>query len=95
MGKTKGPNPPKAKKPIKKPKKKIIMASRSNTVSRGIPGAGIFGGDQERNATNGTTIECRENAEQAAGIIFLVAGLGIGANVLIMFLILSRRSLRR
>jgi hypothetical protein len=71
------------------------MASRSNTVSRGIPGAGIFGGDQERNATNGTTIECRENAEQAAGIIFLVAGLGIGANVLIMFLILTRRSLRR
>ena len=49
------------------------MASRSNTVSRGIPGAGIFGGDQERNATNGTTIECRENAEQAAGIIFLGA----------------------
>ena len=67
-----------------------------NTISRGIPGAGIFGTEPiDRNATNGTTIECRENAEQAAGIIFLVAGLGIGANVLIMFLILTRRSLRR
>ena len=72
-----------------------IMSSRGNTISRGIPGAGIFVGEQERNATNGTVIECRENAEQAAGIIFLVAGLGIGANVLVMFLILTRRSLRR
>ena len=66
-----------------------------NTKSRGIPGAGMPGGLEDRNATNGTTIECRENAEQAAGIIFLVAGLGIGANILIMFLILTRRSLRR
>ena len=66
-----------------------------NTISRGIPGAGIFGADERQNQTNGTTIECRENAEQAAGIIFLVAGLGIGANILIMFLILTRRSLRR
>ena len=73
-----------------------MSSSRSgNTISRGIPGAGIFVGEQERNVTNVTTIECRENAEQAAGIIFLVAGLGIGANVLLMFLIVTRRSLRR
>eukprot|EP00093_Oithona_nana_P003625 03625.XXX_87767_82707_1 [CDS] Oithona nana genome sequencing. len=70
-----------------------MSSTRGNTISRGIPGAGIFVGE-ERNATNGTTIECRENAEQAAGIIFLVAGLGIGANVLLMFLIVTRRSLR-
>ena len=72
-----------------------MSSTRGNTISRGIPGAGIFVGEQERNATNGTTIECRENAEQAAGIIFLVAGLGIGANLLLMFLIVTRRSLRR
>ena len=71
------------------------MSSRGNTISRGIPGAGSFVEQERNNGTNGTTIECRENAEQAAGIIFLVAGLGIGANVLIMFLILTRRSLRR
>ena len=71
-----------------------MSSTRGNTISRGIPGAGIFVGE-ERNATNGTTIECRENAEQAAGIIFLVAGLGIGATVLLMFLIVTRRSLRR
>ena len=72
------------------------MSSRTNTVSRGIPGAGIFQGEDLRgNATNATAIECPDNAEQAAGIIFLVAGLGIGANVMIMFLIVARKSLRR
>ena len=72
-----------------------MTSSRTNTVSRGIPGAGIYQGEDLRgNATN-TTIECPENAETSAGIIFLVAGLGIGANVMIMFLILARKSLRR
>ncbi len=72
------------------------MSSRGgNTVSRGIPGAGIFVGEKDVNATNRTTIECREHAEQAAGIIFLVAGIGIGANVLMMLLILTKKSLRR
>ena len=65
-----------------------------NIASRGIPGAGIFGLEDVRNVTN-STIQCEENAETAAGIIFLVAGLGIGANVVIMFLILARRGLRR
>ena len=73
----------------------VLMPLRgSNTVSRGIPGAGIFIG-KEINATNGTVIECPENAETAAAIIFVVAGLGMGANVMIMFLILARRNLRR
>lgn len=73
-----------------------MSSSRTNTVSRGIPGAGVFQDDDgTRNVTNGTDIECRENAETASGIIFLVAGLGILANVMMMFLILGRRSLRR
>ena len=69
--------------------------SRSNTVSRGIPGAGIFVGEQDRNGTNTTVIECQDNASTAAGIIFLVAGLGIGANIFVMLLVLSRKNLRR
>ena len=71
--------------------------SRVNTVSRGIPGAGIFDTDLRGsgNDSNATVIQCQEEPETAAGIIFLVAGLGIGANVMIMFLILARRSLRR
>ena len=72
-----------------------VMSHRTNTVSRGIPGAGIFQGEEfVFNATN-KTIECQENPETAAGIIFLVSGLGIGANVMIMFLILVRKNLRR
>ncbi len=71
-------------------------SGRVNTVSRGIPGAGIFDTDPRgANASNVTVIECQEDPETAAGIIFLVAGLGIAANVMIMFLILARRSLRR
>ncbi len=62
--------------------------------SRGLPGPGIFVLPEERNATN-STIECLQNAETAASIIFIVAGLGIAANVIVMFFILARRSLRR
>ena len=74
----------------------VVMSSNVNKVSRGIPGAGVFQGIDEgrANATN-ATIECQDNAETAAGIIFIVAGLGIGANVMIMFLILARKNLRR
>ena len=68
--------------------------SRVNTVSRGIPGAGSFDEEFVYNSTN-KTIECHENPETSAGIIFLVSGLGIGANVMIMFLILVRKNLRR
>jgi len=72
-------------------------SSRVNTVSRGIPGAGIFEGVERgaANASNVTVIECPENAATAAGVIFLVSGLGIAANVFIMFLILARKGLRR
>ena len=62
---------------------------------RGIPGAGIFATEDRSNATNQTVIQCPENAETAAGIIFAVAGLGIAANLMVMFLILARRNLRR
>ena len=43
-----------------------LIRRDGNTKSRGIPGAGIFGGDfrGETNVTNGTVIECRENAPQ-------------------------------
>ena len=71
----------------------MVSYQRSNTLSRGIPGAGIP--EDPRNETNVTVIECRENAGQAAGIIFVVAGLAIAANCIVMFLILSRKSLRR
>ena len=64
-------------------------------MSRGIPGAGIFVGTEDRNASNSSTVQCHENSETAAGIIFLVAGLGIGTNIMVMFLIIARRNLRR
>ena len=47
------------------------------------------------NGTNDTKVECHENAEEASGIIFIVAGLSIAANCFIMFLIVSRKALRR
>ena len=50
---------------------------------------------QYGNVSNGTKVECHENEEEAAGIIFIVAGLSIAANCFIMFLILSRKALRR
>jgi hypothetical protein len=71
------------------------MSRGSNTVSRGIPGAGIFGGEQDKNGTNQTQIECQEDPFSAAGIIFLVSGLGMSANLFVMILIMSRRRLRR
>ncbi|QQP49851.1 Uncharacterized protein FKW44_010655, partial [Caligus rogercresseyi] len=71
-------------------------AARGNTISRGIPGAGIFISSEDRNneTGNGTTIECPDNSHTAAVIIFVVSGLGIFANIVIMFLILARKSLR-
>jgi len=71
------------------------MSRSSNTISRGIPGAGIFGSEPEKNGTNATVIECQEDPSAAAGIIFLVAGLGMVANFFVMMLIMSRRKLRR
>ena len=71
------------------------MSRGSNTVSRGIPGAGIFGGEPDRNGTNKTDIECQEEPFSAAGIIFLVSGLGMSANLFVMMLVMSRRRLRR
>ena len=64
--------------------------------SRGAIGGPRFS-DVSRfgNATNGTKVECHENAEEASGIIFIVAGLSIAANCFIMFLIISRKALRR
>uniref|UniRef100_A0A0K2TZ94 G-protein coupled receptors family 1 profile domain-containing protein n=1 Tax=Lepeophtheirus salmonis TaxID=72036 RepID=A0A0K2TZ94_LEPSM len=72
-------------------------SARGNTISRGIPGAGIFISSEERNneTSNGTAIECPDNSHSAAVIIFVVSGLGITANIVIMFLILTRKSLRR
>ena len=64
--------------------------------SRGAIGGPRFS-DVNRfgNATNETKVECHENAEEASGIIFIVAGLSIAANCFIMFLIVSRKALRR
>ena len=66
-------------------------------ASRGAIGGFRFGdGRYDGNATfNGTKVECHENAEEASGIIFIVAGLSIAANCFIMFLIVSRKALRR
>ena len=65
-------------------------------ASRGAIGGPRFSdGRDYGNATNGTKVECHENAEEASGIIFIVAGLSIAANCFIMFLIISRKALRR
>ena len=66
----------------------------SNKASRAIPGLGSYG-DSSNNATNVTVIICQENAETAATILFLVAGIGIAANMMVMFFILARKGLRR
>ena len=63
--------------------------------ARGAIGGPRFTGDIYRNDTNGTKVECHENAQEASGIIFIVAGLSIAANIFIMFLIISRKALRR
>ena len=64
--------------------------------SRGAIGGPRFGdGRYDGNATNTTRVECHKNAEEASGIIFIVAGLSIAANCFIMFLIISRKALRR
>ena len=64
--------------------------------ARGAIGGPRFTGDvRYTNETNGTKVECHENAQEASGIIFIVAGLSIAANIFIMFLIISRRALRR
>ena len=68
----------------------MVVSARGARL--GIPrGHGSYGG----NATNGTIVECHENADEASGIIFIVAGLSIAANCFIMLLILSRKPLRR
>ena len=65
-------------------------------TSRGAIGGPRFSdGQRYGNGTNGTKVECHENAEEASGIIFIVAGLSIAANCFIMFLIISRKALRR
>ena len=75
-----------------------MTSSRVNTVSRGIPSAGGFQGAEERaNSTNATVIICPDpdEGEKAAAIIFTLAGLGITMNLVVMMLILTRKSLRR
>lgn len=63
--------------------------------SRGAIGGPRFSVVDRYNGTNQTRVECHENAEEASGIIFIVAGLSIAANCFIMFLIVSRKALRR
>lgn len=64
--------------------------------SRGAIGGPRFSDGRDfGNSTNGTKVECHEHAEEAAGIILLVAGLSIAANCFIMFLVISRKALRR
>ena len=83
----------------------MVSYQRSNT-GRGLPGVGSgprralpglgIGIKDDNDTANATEVmDCRDNAEQAAGIIFVVAGMAIAANVIVMFLILSRKSLRR
>ena len=71
------------------------IRGRGSKASRAIPGLGIGYGEQGSNATNVTVIICQENAETAATILFLVAGIGIAANMMVMFFILARKGLRR
>ena len=70
----------------------MVAGSRGASSAMGGP---RFSGDRDINGTNGTQVECHANPEEASGIIFIVAGLSIAANIFIMFLIISRRALRR